>query len=455
MNTWIHNHYDCLTYRGGDCMAKPVIAIVGRPNVGKSTIFNRIVGERISIVEDIPGVTRDRIYSSAEWLNHDFNIIDTGGIDIGDEPFLEQIRQQAEIAIDEADVIIFLTNGREGVTSADEEVAKILYKAKKPVVLAVNKIDNPEMRSQIFDFYSLGFGDPFPISGSHGLGLGDLLDEAAKHFPNRQTKEYDEDVICFSLIGRPNVGKSSLVNAILGEERVIVSDISGTTRDAIDSSLTYTGQRYVIIDTAGMRKKGKVYETTEKYSVLRALRAIERSNVVLVVINAEEGIIEQDKKIAGYAHEAGRAIVIVVNKWDAVEKDEKTMKEFEQKIRDHFLFLSYAPIVFLSAKTKKRIHTLMPLINTANENHSRRVDTSILNDVIMDAVAMNPTPTDNGRRLKIYYTTQVSVKPPTFVVFVNEPELLHFSYERFLENRIRDAFGFEGTPIKIFPRARK
>ena len=455
MNTWIHNHYDCLTYRGGDCMAKPVIAIVGRPNVGKSTIFNRIVGERISIVEDIPGVTRDRIYSSAEWLNHDFNIIDTGGIDIGDEPFLEQIRQQAEIAIDEADVIIFLTNGREGVTSADEEVAKILYKAKKPVVLAVNKIDNPEMRSQIFDFYSLGFGDPFPISGSHGLGLGDLLDEAAKHFPNRQTKEYDEDVICFSLIGRPNVGKSSLVNAILGEERVIVSDISGTTRDAIDSSLTYTGQRYVIIDTAGMRKKGKVYETTEKYSVLRALRAIERSNVVLVVINAEEGIIEQDKKIAGYAHEAGRAVVIVVNKWDAVEKDEKTMKEFEQKIRDHFLFLSYAPIVFLSAKTKKRIHTLMPLINTANENHSRRVDTSILNDVIMDAVAMNPTPTDNGRRLKIYYTTQVSVKPPTFVVFVNEPELLHFSYERFLENRIRDAFGFEGTPIKIFPRARK
>ena len=436
-------------------MAKPVIAIVGRPNVGKSTIFNRIVGERISIVEDIPGVTRDRIYSSAEWLNHDFNIIDTGGIDIGDEPFLEQIRQQAEIAIDEADVIIFLTNGREGVTSADEEVAKILYKAKKPVVLAVNKIDNPEMRSHIFDFYSLGFGDPFPISGSHGLGLGDLLDEAAKHFPNRQTKEYDEDVICFSLIGRPNVGKSSLVNAILGEERVIVSDISGTTRDAIDSSLTYTGQRYVIIDTAGMRKKGKVYETTEKYSVLRALRAIERSNVVLVVINAEEGIIEQDKKIAGYAHEAGRAIVIVVNKWDAVEKDEKTMKEFEQKIRDHFLFLSYAPIVFLSAKTKKRIHTLMPLINTANENHSRRVDTSILNDVVMDAVAMNPTPSDNGRRLKIYYTTQVSVKPPTFVVFVNEPELLHFSYERFLENRIRDAFGFEGTPIKIFPRARK
>ncbi|MDP4161858.1 MAG: ribosome biogenesis GTPase Der, partial [Bacillota bacterium] len=284
-------------------MVKPVIAIVGRPNVGKSTIFNRIVGERISIVEDIPGVTRDRIYSSAEWLAHDFNIIDTGGIDIGDEPFLEQIRQQAEIAIDEADVIIFLTNGREGVTAADEEVAKILYKSKKPIVLGVNKIDNPEMREMIYDFYSLGFGEPFPISGSHGLGLGDLLDEAAKFFPKNKNVDYDDDVIKFSLIGRPNVGKSSLVNALLGEERVIVSDIAGTTRDAVDSSYTYNGQEYVIIDTAGMRKKGKVYETTEKYSVLRALRAIERSDVVLVVINAEEGIIEQDKKIAGYAHE--------------------------------------------------------------------------------------------------------------------------------------------------------
>jgi GTPase len=436
-------------------MTKPVVAIVGRPNVGKSTIFNRIVGERISIVEDIPGVTRDRIYSSAEWLNYDFNLIDTGGIDIGDEPFLEQIRLQAEIAIDEADVIIFLTNGREGVTSADEEVAKILYKAKKPVVLAVNKIDNPEMRHQIYDFYSLGFGEPFPISGSHGLGLGDLLDEAARHFPSGEDHGYQDDVIQFSLIGRPNVGKSSLVNAILGEERVIVSDISGTTRDAIDSLLTYNGQKYVIIDTAGMRKKGKVYENTEKYSVLRALRAIERSDVVLVVIDGEEGIIEQDKKIAGYAHEAGRAVVIVVNKWDAVEKDEKTMKEFEEKIRAHFLFLDYAPIVFLSALTKKRIHTLIPMINIASENHAKRVDTSVLNDVIMDAVAMNPTPTDKGRRLKIYYTTQVAVKPPTFVVFVNEPELLHFSYERFLENRIREAFGFEGTPIKIFARERK
>ncbi|CEG27666.1 ribosome biogenesis GTPase Der [Bacillus sp. B-jedd] len=436
-------------------MAKPTVAIVGRPNVGKSTIFNRIAGERISIVEDIPGVTRDRIYSSAEWLTHDFNIIDTGGIDIGDEPFLEQIRQQAEIAIDEADVIIFLVNGREGVTAADEEVAKILYKTKKPVVLAVNKIDNPEMRADIYDFYALGFGEPFPISGAHGLGLGDLLDEAAKYFPKIESDEYPEDVIKFSLIGRPNVGKSSLVNALLGEERVIVSDIAGTTRDAIDSLYEYDGQEYVIIDTAGMRKKGKVYESTEKYSVLRALRAIERSDVVLVVLNGEEGILEQDKKIAGYAHEAGRGIVIVVNKWDAVEKDEKTMKAMEQKIREHFQFLDYAPIVFLSAKTKKRVDTLLPAINMASENHAMRVQTNILNEIIMDAVAMNPTPTDKGRRLRIYYATQVAVKPPSFVVFVNDPELMHFSYERFLENRIRDAFGFEGTPIRIFSRERK
>nr|WP_272893621.1 ribosome biogenesis GTPase Der [Heyndrickxia oleronia] len=436
-------------------VTKPVVAIVGRPNVGKSTIFNRIVGERISIVEDVPGVTRDRIYSSAEWLTHDFNIIDTGGIDIGDEPFLEQIRGQAEIAIDEADVIIFITSGREGITSADETVAKILYKSKKPVVLGVNKIDNPEMRDQIYDFYSLGFGDPFPISGSHGIGLGDLLDEVAKYFPKMEETEYGEDTIKFSFIGRPNVGKSSLVNAILGEERVIVSDVEGTTRDAIDSSYTFEDQEYVIIDTAGMRKKGKVYESTEKYSVLRALRAIERSDVVCVVINGEEGIREQDKKIAGYAHEAGRAIVIVVNKWDAVEKDEKTMKKFEENIREHFLFLSYAPIVFLSAKTKKRLQNLIPIIKTVSENHAMRVQSSILNEVVMDAVAMNPTPTDKGKRLRIYYSTQVAVKPPTFVVFVNEPELMHFSYERFLENRIRDAFDFEGTPIRLIPRRRK
>lgn len=436
-------------------MSKPVIAIVGRPNVGKSTIFNRIVGERVSIVEDVPGVTRDRIYSSADWLTHEFNIIDTGGIDMGDEPFLEQIRAQAEIAMEEADVIIFLTNGREGVTLADEQVAKILYKTKKPVVLAVNKIDNPDMRDMIYDFYALGFGEPFPISGSHGLGIGDLLDECAKHFPKADEDGYDEDVIKFCLIGRPNVGKSSLVNAFLGEERVIVSNIAGTTRDAIDTPYSYDGQDYVIIDTAGMRKRGKVYESTEKYSVLRALRAIERSDVVLVVLNAEEGIQEQDKKIAGYAHEAGKGVIIVVNKWDAIEKNDKTMSDFTTQIREHFQFLDYAPVVFVSAKTKQRVHSILELVQRVSENHAMRIQSSLLNDIIEDAVARNPAPTDKGRRLRIYYSTQVAVKPPTFVIFVNDPQLMHFSYERFLENRIRETFDFEGTPIRIVVRARE
>ncbi|MEN2464828.1 ribosome biogenesis GTPase Der [Ornithinibacillus sp. FSL M8-0202] len=435
-------------------MRKAVVAIVGRPNVGKSTIFNRLVGERISIVEDIPGVTRDRIYSQAEWLNTKFNLIDTGGIEIGDEPLLIQMRQQAEIAIDEADVIIFIVNAKEGITAADEEVAKLLFKSNKPVVLAVNKIDNPEMRDEIYEYYSLGFGEPFPISGAHGLGLGDLLDEVVGHFPQFEQEEVDEDTIYFSLIGRPNVGKSSLVNALLNEERVIVSAIEGTTRDAVDTHLHREGQDYVIIDTAGMRKRGKVYESTEKYSVLRALRAIERSDVVLVLIDAETGIREQDKKIAGYAHDAGRGIVIVVNKWDTVEADEKTMKEYEEKIRAHFQFLDYAPVVFLSAKTKKRIHTLLPMVQVASENHAKRIPTNVLNDVIMDAIAMNPTPTVRGQRLKVLYATQVAAKPPAFVVFVNDPELMHFSYQRFLENKIRDAFGFEGTPIKIIARRR-
>ncbi|EHO6091578.1 TPA: ribosome biogenesis GTPase Der [Listeria monocytogenes] len=436
-------------------MAKPVVAIVGRPNVGKSTIFNRIVGERVSIVEDVPGVTRDRIYNSAEWLGKEFNIIDTGGIDLSDEPFLEQIRAQAEIAIDEADVIIFITNGREGVTDADEQVAKILYRSNKPIVLAINKVDNPEMRDQIYDFYSLGFGEPYPISGSHGLGLGDMLDAVRAHFPKEEEEEYPDDTVKFSLIGRPNVGKSSILNALLGEDRVIVSDIAGTTCDAIDTTYTFDGQDYVMIDTAGMRKRGKVYESTEKYSVLRAMRAIERSDVVLVVINAEEGIREQDKRIAGYAHDAGRAIIIVVNKWDAINKDEKTINVWTEDIREQFQFLSYAPIVFVSAKTKQRLNNLFPLINQVSDNHSLRVQSSMLNDVISDAVAMNPSPMDKGKRLKIFYTTQVAVKPPTFVVFVNDPELMHFSYERFLENRIREAFPFEGTPIRVIARKRK
>lgn len=434
-------------------MSKPTVAIVGRPNVGKSTIFNRLVGERIAIVEDKPGVTRDRIYSSSEWLNKEFNIIDTGGIEISEEPLMVQMRNQAEIAIEEADVICFVVNGREGITAADEEVAQMLFRSKKPIVLGVNKIDDPSMHDRLYEFYSLGIGEPMPVSGSHGLGFGDLLDEIVKNFPTDTGDEYDEDTVKISLIGRPNVGKSSLVNAILGEERVIVSDIPGTTRDAIDTPFQRDGQDYVVIDTAGMRKRGKVYESTEKYSVLRAMRAIERSDVVLVVINGEEGIIEQDKKIAGYAHEAGRAIILVVNKWDVVEKDDKTMKEFEEKIRDEFAYLTYAPILFLSAKTKQRLHHLLPLVNEVSENHNMRVATHLLNDLIVDAVAMNPTPTDNkGRRLRINYATQVAVAPPTFVLFVNDPELLHFSYRRYLENRIRDTFQFIGTPIRIIAR---
>ena len=435
-------------------MTKPTVAIVGRPNVGKSTIFNRIVGERISIVEDVAGVTRDRIYSSADWLSHDFNLIDTGGIDIGDEPFLEQIRSQAEIAIDEADVIIFLVNGREGVTDADEQVARILYKTKKPVVLAVNKIDNPDMRDMIYDFYSLGFGDPYPISGSHGLGLGDLLDEVAKSFPEPGDEPIEDDVIRFSLIGRPNVGKSSLVNAFLGEERVIVSNIPGTTVDAIDTAYEYDGQKYKIIDTAGMRKKGKVYENVEKYAVLRALKAIDRSDVVLIVINGEEGIREMDKRIAGYAEDAGKGVMFVVNKWDVVDKDDKTMNKYITDIRDNFQFLDYAPISFVSAKTRQRVTTLFDKVKQISENHALRIQSSVLNEVVEDAVARNPAPSEKGRRLRIYYATQVAIKPPTFVVFVNEPEIMHFSYERFLQNRLRESFGFEGTPIRLITRAR-
>ncbi|WP_369022114.1 ribosome biogenesis GTPase Der [Ligilactobacillus salivarius] len=436
-------------------MANPVVAIVGRPNVGKSTIFNRLAGERISIVEDTPGVTRDRIYARTEWLGHPFNLIDTGGIDIGDEPFLTQITEQAEIAIEEADVIIFVVSVKEGVTDADEKVARILYRTDKPVVLAVNKVDNPELRADIYDFYSLGFGEPIPVAGTHGIGTGDLLDKIIKEFPKDATNEED-DSIKFSFIGRPNVGKSSLVNAILGENRVIVSNIEGTTRDAIDTRFeTEDGTKYTMIDTAGIRKKGKVYENTEKYSVLRAMRAIDRSDVVCVVLNAEEGIREQDKHVAGYAHEAGRAIVIVVNKWDTLKKDNKTMSDFENLIRQEFQYLSYAPIVFVSAKTKQRLDKLPESIKRVNDNHEQRISSAVLNDVVMDAIAHNPTPTDNGKRLRIYYATQVAIKPPTFVIFVNDPELMHFSYERFLENQIREAFDFEGTPIHIIERRRK
>ena len=436
-------------------MGFPVVAVVGRPNVGKSTIFNRIAGDRISIVEDTPGITRDRIYTRAEWLTNEFRLIDTGGIDMGDEPFMSQIVQQAEIAIDEADVIVFMVSAREGLTEADERVAKMLYRSKKPVVLAANKVDNIEQRSEIYEFYALGFGDPYPISGAHGTGLGDLLDQVVANFPDVEASE-DDDAVRFSFIGRPNVGKSSLVNAMLGEERVIVSDISGTTRDAIDTRFTSEdGDEFVMVDTAGIRKRGKVYESTEKYSVMRAMRAIDDSNVVLVVLNAEEGIREQDKHVAGYAHEAGRAVIIVVNKWDTLEKDNHTMTDFENQIRQEFQYLSYAPIVFVSALTKQRLSKLPALIKQVNDNHRKRIQSATLNEVISDALALNPTSTVNGKRLRVYYATQVAIQPPTFVVFVNNPELMHFSYERFLENQIRKSFDFTGTPIHLIKRARK
>lgn len=435
-------------------MALPIVAIVGRPNVGKSTIFNRIVGSRVSIVEDEPGITRDRIYSSGEWLTRKFNVIDTGGIEIGDEPFLRQIKHQAEIAIDEADVIVFVTNARDGILQADQEVANMLYKTKKPVILVVNKVDDLNFKDQIYEFYALGLGEPVATSAAHGIGFGDMLDLIVQNLPNKETKEYGEDVIKFSLIGRPNVGKSSLTNALLGEERVIVSEIAGTTRDAIDTEFTKDGEKYVVIDTAGMRKRGKVYEKTEKYSVLRALGAIDRSDVCLIVIDATEGLIEQDKRVAGYAHEAGRGVIIVVNKWDAIEKTDKTMKEWEDLIRIEMSFLDYAPIVFVSALTGRRLHTLFEPLKLVAENHKKRIPTHLLNDIVMDAVAMNPTPTHKGKRLRIYYATQVKAGPPTFIIFVNETELLHFSYKRYLENSLRQAFGFEGTPIHIIARVR-
>lgn len=436
-------------------MALPTVAIVGRPNVGKSALFNRIAGERISIVEDVEGVTRDRIYTKAEWLNRQFSIIDTGGIDDVDAPFMEQIKHQADIAMTEADVIVFVVSAKEGITDADEYVAKILYRAHKPVILAVNKVDNPEMRSAIYDFYALGLGDPYPVSSAHGIGTGDVLDAIVDNLPT-EAQEENSDIIKFSLIGRPNVGKSSLINAILGEDRVIASPVAGTTRDAIDTTFTdEEGQEFTMIDTAGMRKSGKVYENTEKYSVMRAMRAIDRSDIVLMVLNAEEGIREYDKRIAGFAHEAGKGIVVVVNKWDAIKKDNRTVAQWETDIRDNFQYIPYAPIVFVSAVTKQRLHKLPDVIKQVSQSQNTRIPSSVLNDVVMDAVAINPTPTDKGKRLKIFYATQVSVKPPTFVIFVNEEELIHFSYLRFLENQIRQAFVFEGTPIRLIARKRK
>lgn len=434
-------------------MARPVIAIVGRPNVGKSTVFNRIIGDRLAIVEDKPGITRDRLYGTGEWNGKAFSIIDTGGIEIDDDDeIMRSVRVQAELAIEEADVIIFMVDVKAGITHSDDEVAQMLFRSRKPVVLGVNKVDNDNRMNDVYEFYSLGFGEPIALSGSHGIGIGDLLDAATELLPVIEDDDYDEDVIRVALIGRPNVGKSSLVNALLGEDRVIVSNVAGTTRDAIDTPFEHEGQRYVLIDTAGMRKRGKVYESTEKYSVMRAMKAIERADVVLVLINGEEGIIEQDKHIAGYAHEAGKASVFVVNKWDVVEKDDRTMQEFTRNVREQFLFMTYAPIVFLSALTKSRLHKLLPVVNYVSEQHAMRIQTHLLNDIVSDAVAMTPPPSDKGKRLRINYVTQVSTKPPTIVCFVNDPQLMHFSYERYLENKIRAAFNFEGTPVRIYTR---
>lgn len=430
-----------------------VVAIVGRANVGKSTIFNRMVGERISIVEDVAGVTRDRIYAKASWLTKEFSVIDTGGIELENASFTTQIKMQAEIAIEEADVIVFVVNGREGITKEDEYVARLLQKSRKPIILVVNKIDDNQFRDYIYEFYALGVGDPIPVSGSHGIGIGDLLDQIINQL-DLQDEETNEDEISFSIIGRPNVGKSFLTNAILGEERVIVSNIEGTTRDAIDTPFVKDGQKYRVVDTAGMRKKGKVYENIEKYSILRALTSIEKSDVILVVIDGETGIREQDKHVAGYAHEAGKGVVIVYNKWDLVDKDEKTMQKKQKEIYEQFKYLDYARIVFTSAKTGQRVDQIFPLIQESYENSRKRVQTSVLNDVLVDAQLMNPTTTFNGGRLKIFYANQVAVCPPTFVLFSNDPQYLHFSYKRYLENRLREAFGFEGTPIHIICRKR-
>ena len=434
-------------------MKKGILAIVGRPNVGKSTVFNRLIGERKSIVEDTPGVTRDRIYGTAEWLTREFQLIDTGGIQIEDQPFQQEIQMQVEIAIEEADCILFLVNGRDGVTSDDQFIARMLQRSNKPIILGVNKIDDHSLSYNLYDFYSLGVGDPIAVSGVHGIGIGDILDKAVALMPQDDIDAY-EGMTSFCLIGRPNVGKSSLVNAILRQERVIVSDVEGTTRDAIDTPFRRDGKDYVIIDTAGIRKRGKIYENVEKYSIMRAMSAIERSDVVLVVLDGESGLREQDKHVAGYAHEAGKGVILVYNKWDTVEKDTHTMAAIEKKLRAQFLYLSYAPIVFVSALKRQRIDQLLPLIDQVHDNAALRIQTNILNEVIMDAQLMDPPKPHNGKRLKIYYASQVSVCPPTIVLFVNDPQLLHFSYKRFLENRLREAFGFEGTTIRIIARER-
>lgn len=438
-------------------MSKPVVAIVGRPNVGKSTLFNTLAGERISIVKDTPGVTRDRIYADVNWLNHNFTLIDTGGIepDSGDI-ILSQMREQAQIAIDTADVIMFIVDVRQGLQDSDSKVADMLRRSHKPVVLVVNKVDSFEKyMPDVYEFYNLGIGDPHPVSASSMLGLGDMLDEVVSYFPEGDTTEEEDDRPKVAIIGKPNVGKSSLINKLANEDRVIVSNIAGTTRDAIDTDIKYNGREYVFIDTAGLRRKSKIKEEIERYSIIRAVTAVERADVVILVIDATEGVSEQDAKIAGIAHDRGKGIIIAVNKWDAVEKNNDSVKEYTRDIREVLSFMPYAEILFISAKSGQRLNKLFDMIDVVIENNSMRVQTGVLNEIVAEAVAMQQPPTDKGKRLKIYYVTQVSVKPPTFVVFVNDKNLMHFSYTRYLENRIRDTFGFRGTALKFITRERK
>ena len=438
-------------------MSKPVVAIVGRPNVGKSTLFNALAGGMISIVKDTPGVTRDRIYADVSWLDREFTLIDTGGIEPESKDIiLSQMREQAQIAIGTADVIMFLTDVRQGLVDADSKVADMLRRSSKPVLLVVNKVDNFEkFMPDVYEFYNLGIGEPYPISSASRLGLGDMLDELVQYFPEGTQEEEEDERPRVAIIGKPNVGKSSIINKLLGEQRVIVSDVAGTTRDAIDTDIVYNGKEYVFIDTAGLRRKSKIKEELERYSIIRAVSAVERSDVVLMVIDAVEGVTEQDAKIAGIAHERGKGMIIVVNKWDAIEKNDKTMREYEKEVRRVLSFMPYAEIMYVSAQTGQRLVKLYDMIDMVIENQSLRVATGVLNEIMMEAVAMQQPPSDKGKRLKLYYITQVAVKPPTFVIFVNDRELMHFSYTRYLENKIREAFGFRGTSLKFFIRERK
>lgn len=438
-------------------MGKAILAIIGRPNVGKSTLFNTLAGEKISIVEDHPGVTRDRIYADVTWLNHSFSMIDTGGIEMDSkDKMLKHMREQADIAIDTADVILFLVDVRQGLVDADFKVADMLRKSGKPVILVVNKVDNFEKyMPDVYEFYNLGIGDPHPISAASKLGIGDMLDAVMELFDLEKIEEEEDDRPKIAIVGKPNAGKSSLINNLLGENRVIVSDVAGTTRDAIDTEIVYNGTEYVFIDTAGLRRKSKIKENIERYSIIRTVAAIERSDVVILMIDATEGVSEQDAKIAGIAHDRGRGLIIAVNKWDAIEKDNHTVKEYTKKVRDILSFVPYAEIIFISALTGQRTKKIFDLLETVIENHAMRIQTGVLNEILMEAVALQQPPSDKGKRLKLFYMTQVSTKPPTFVLFVNKKELMHFSYQRYIENRIRDTFGFMGTPIRIFIRERK